>query len=98
MNTKNSEIYILSILIYFKRKLLSVSLALMALYTCSYWHILGIPNIFSGSWGKSICTEESVAAIISRSFVASLKLALLSTVPVLPIRSTLYSIQSLYTA
>ncbi|MCS7111469.1 MAG: ABC transporter permease [Ignisphaera sp.] len=51
--------------------------------------LMYIGNILSGNWGKSIYTGESVISLISRGFISSLKLALLSTVLVLAICSLL---------
>uniref|UniRef100_A0A832EW38 ABC transporter permease n=1 Tax=Ignisphaera aggregans TaxID=334771 RepID=A0A832EW38_9CREN len=41
--------------------------------------LIYLRNIFTGNWGKSIYTGESVVSIVSRGFMASLKLALLSS-------------------
>ena len=38
-----------------------------------------VRNIFTGSWGRSIYTGESVLSIVSRGYIASAKLALLSS-------------------
>ncbi|MEM1646105.1 MAG: ABC transporter permease [Ignisphaera sp.] len=45
--------------------------------------LIYIKNVFTGSWGRSIYTGESVTSIILRGFLFSLKLALTSTVLVL---------------
>ncbi|MEM4502598.1 MAG: ABC transporter permease, partial [Ignisphaera sp.] len=41
--------------------------------------LIYLQNIFTGNWGRSIYTGESVVSIVSRGFIASLKLALLSS-------------------
>ncbi len=41
--------------------------------------LMYIGNVFFGGWGKSIYTGESVALIVFRGFIASFKLAFLST-------------------
>ncbi|MEM4584072.1 MAG: hypothetical protein QW611_03775, partial [Ignisphaera sp.] len=41
--------------------------------------LIYLQNIFTGNWGKSIYSGENVISIVSRGFIASLKLALLSS-------------------